>query len=192
MTGPTGPTGATGATGPSGAGQPGLVKLSFNAGELLIHAGGSTPGEGSYNTVGYISFSETREEEAFLNETIPTDRQSTSSIVVEIVFMNDQAQTGDKVCRWGVEYVTIDAAEDYDSKSPTTVETNVSLSTGASAREVYAARLTLTYNDSNNPLSKEYIWLRVYRESQDVGDTMSGDALLTHVHFEYTADKLGS
>jgi hypothetical protein len=159
---------------------------------LLIHAGGNTPGIGSYGTVGYLTFSELREEEAFQNETIPTNRQSTSDIVFEISFMTDQAQTGDKVCRWGIEYITIDAGEDYDAKSPTTVETNVSLSTGASAREVYAARLTLTYNHADNPLSKEYAFIRIYRESQDVGDTMEGDADLTHVHWEYTSDKLGS
>jgi hypothetical protein len=112
--------------------------------------------------------------------------------VVEIVFMNADAQVGTNACRWGIEYVTIDAGEDYDSKSPTTLETNVTLTNNASARETYAARLTLTYNHADNPLTKEYLWIRFYRESEDVGDTMSGDAWFTHVHWEYTSDKLGS
>lgn len=141
---------------------------------------------------GFLTFAETREEEAFLNETIPTNRKSSSSIVVEIVFMNDQVQTGDKVCRWGVEYVTCDEADDYDALSPTTLETNVTISTAASAREIYTARLTLTYDHADNPLSNEYLWMRIYRDSGSGSDTMEGDADLTHVHWEYTADKLGS
>ena len=158
---------------------------------LLIHAGGNTPGEGSYGVVGYLSFSELREEEGFLGLTIYTDRKSTSDITVELAFMNADAQVGTNVCRWGIEYVTIDSGEDYDSKSATTVETNVTLTNNASARETFHASLTLTYNDVNNPLSKEYLWMRIYRESQDVGDTMSGDAWFTNGHFEYTADDLG-
>ena len=169
-----------------------MVKLSFSAGELLIHAGGATPGEGSYGVVGFLSLDDVREEEAFLNETIPTDRKSTSDIVVEVVFMNDAVQTGDKVVRIGIEYVTINAGEDYDSKSPMTLAQNVALSTAASARETYTARLTMTYNHADNPLTKEYVWMRIYRDATNVADTMVGDADLTHVHFEYTADKLGS
>ena len=65
------------------------------------------------------------------------------------------------------------------------------MTNNASARETFAAQLTLTYNHADNPLSKEYVWLRVYRESSNVGDTMTGDAWFTHGHFEYTADDLG-
>ena len=150
-----------------------------------------SPGWGSYGVLGARTFDDTTEEEFFLGLAIPTGRKSTSDIELLIPFYNTTVQVGTNACRWGVEYATSDVSTDYDSLSSTTVEENVALDNNQSARVLKESSITLAYNDGNNPLSKKYLFMRIYREAADVGDTMTGDAGVPNATLEYTADDLG-
>lgn len=167
------------------------VRISFSAGEFLTPGFLGSPGWGSYGVLGARTFDDTTEEEFYLGLAIPTGRKSTSDIDLLVPFYNTTVQTGTNACRWGVEYVTSDVSTDYDSLPSTVVEQNVALDNNQSARVLKEGSLALVYNDADNPLTRKYLFMRIYREAADAGDTMTGDAGVPNVALEYTADDLG-
>ncbi len=164
--------------------------ISLGVDEISLTA--NPPAMLSYQVVVALLFDDSSQEQGFIQLIVPSDIKSNSDMELHFHFFNVQSQTGDKVCRWGVEYVTIDPGEDYDSKTRTTKTVDVTLGTNESARVFHSGYVTLNYNDTNNPLDKKILLARIYRDATHANDTMVGDAALTDVEFRYQTDKLGS
>jgi hypothetical protein len=79
--------------------------------------------------------------------------------------------------------------EYISQKTTTTISSNCSLPNNANADTYLKTELTMSYNDSNNPINRgEMTTFRIYRDSTDSADTMENGAILTLLTFEFATE----
>jgi hypothetical protein len=125
-----------------------------------------------------LGFDDSRQEQVHGSFIIPNDIKSGQDMTIILDYFNDDAQAGTKICVWTIEYHTYSNGETYTSKTLTTISVNSILTNNAVAGTFFRATLTLSYNDANNPLTKNLIAFKLYRNGTHASDTMVGDAIL--------------
>jgi hypothetical protein len=139
----------------------------------------------SGNPVTGLAFDDTTEESMYGSFEVPSKWKDNTNIVVKVYYFNDYSQTGDKVCRWAIDYQTYSNLDKISDKTITTITVDHALTTDVDADTFMEATLSLNYNDSNNPLARgKTIPFRIYRDCTNAADTMSNDAVLFILSFD--------
>lgn len=128
--------------------------------------------------VGGLGFDDSRQEQVHGSFIIPNDIKSGQDMIIILDYFNDAAQAGVKTCVWTIEYHTYSHGDNYSGKTLTTVSVNSVLTNNAVAGTFFRATLTLSYNDANNPLTKDLITFKLYKDGPNASDTMVDDAIL--------------
>jgi len=162
----------------------GIDYVRFTAGSFLLGARATRPNIRYAGPVAGLAFDDTKDEIVYGSFSIPSEIMSDSNIVLKIYAMNYGAQTAIRTCKWCLDYHTYDEDDTYTSKTTTTECQSATLSNNAPAGEVFITQIILNYNDANNPLNKEFISFKLYRDANDATDTLVGDAVLTTVSFK--------
>jgi hypothetical protein len=161
----------------------GIEYRDFSANELMLGPQGFRPSINYAGPIGGLAFDDSKQEEVFGSFRISELLVSNENIILTIYALNDDAQTSIKMCRWCIEYHTYSSGENYTSKTTTTVCGQGTLSNNAAAGEEFEATLALSYNDANNPLTKDLLTFKIYRSGADINDTLIGDAILALASF---------
>jgi len=140
--------------------------------------GTNKPGFEVLGPIAGLAFDDSRQEEVYGSLTIPGDIKSGNDMLVWLDYFNDGAQVGTNTCIWKIDYHTYSHGENYSAKTTTTISVNSVLPNNAAAGTELRATLTLSYNDANNPLTKNIITFRLYRDGTNASDTMTDDAVL--------------
>lgn len=128
------------------------------------------------NSIAVLDFDDTTEESAIFNGICPEAASLGSGLIVRIHWMATTATTG--ACRWGVQFMVMNATTDNNSDSFDTAAEATTTTEGTSG-ETATTAITITTIDSmaaGNPYR-----LKVYRDTSDGADTMTGDAELVAV-----------
>ena len=107
------------------------------------------------------------------------------NLTITIEWYADTATTGDVV--WGTQLAAITPntdTQDVETKALATANTATDTHLGTTGQRLHTIAVTASNLDSlaNN----DAVWLRVYRDADAAGDTMTGDAVLTLVTVSYS------
>lgn len=177
--------------GAGGSGTGGTVSgtgyVQFNGAELLEGVA-AAPGIGNAGPVTAPVFDDTTVESLYGSFVIPDIWKADTDIMLRINHMVSSAQTGTNVCRWGIDYHTYSSGDNYGAKTTTTLNQNTTLPNNAVAgyfqSDVFSTNMT--YNNVNNSFSSgTTVTFRIFRDAANAGDTMTSDAALILLIFEY-------
>ncbi len=161
----------------------GIEYRDFSADGLMLGPQGSRPSIDYAGPVGGLAFDDSKQEDVFGSFRIPELLVTDEDIILKIYAFSDDVQTAIRMCRWCIDYHTYSSGENYTSKTATTVCGQGTLSNNAPAGEEFEAALVLDYNDTDNPLTKDLLTFKIYRDGSDGSDTLTGDAILVLTSF---------
>lgn len=107
------------------------------------------------------------------------------NVTVKVQWYADTASTGDVI--WGVQLAAITPnsdTQDVETKSLATANTATDSHLGTTGQRLHEIDVTVSNLDSL--ANGDALWLRVYRDADAGGDTMSGDAILTGLVVSYS------
>lgn len=107
------------------------------------------------------------------------------NVTVKLHWYADTASSGDVI--WGCQLAAITAntdTQDVETKSLATANTATDSHLGTTGQRLHEIDVTVSNLDSL--ANGDAVWLRVYRDADAGGDTMSGDAVLTGVFVSYS------
>lgn len=138
---------------------------------------------------GYV-FDDTTIENLYSTFIVPQNYKSNSDIVVNIGFMNNNAQTGINSVVWRLLYHTYVDGQSYASKSTTTLSLTSTLPNNSIAGYFKLDTFpVLQYNHANNPFSAgTVIPFQLQRQASSGSDTMVGDAAFLILTFIYETE----
>lgn len=163
----------------------GTYLVNFEGGRLLVGATGNKPDLVYNGPVAGLAFSDKSIESCYGSFKIPPAWNTDSDIKVKINFMNDDSQSGAKVCSWRMEYHSYAPGDQYSSKTSTVVDIDYTFPANAPAGTFWAHELFMDSNDVNNDLERgDIVTFRFYRDGADSLDTMTGDCVLITLMIE--------
>lgn len=133
------------------------------------------------NSIAVLDFDAATDEAAVFVGTIPQSATLTSGIKVIISWAATSATSGD--CVWGVQFEKT-TGQDIDSDSFDTATTGTTTTSGTSG-VVNTTTITATTIDSL--AAGDCFRIKVYRDADAGGDTMTGDAELVAVELQQVA-----
>jgi hypothetical protein len=132
------------------------------------------------NSIAVLDFDAGTDEAAVFVGVIPQAATLTSGIKVRIFWMATSAESGD--CVWGAQFEKF--GTDYDSDSFDTATTVTTTASGTSGIAV-VSEITCTTIDSL--AAGDLFRIKIYRDADAGGDTMTGDAELVAVELQQVA-----
>ena len=133
------------------------------------------------NSLAVLDFDAATDESAVFVGVVPEGATLTSGIVVRLSWAATSATSGD--CVWGVQFEKT-TGQDIDSDSFDTAATGTTTTSGTSG-VVNTTSITITTIDSL--AAGDCYRLKVYRDADAGGDTMTGDAELVAVEIRSAA-----
>jgi hypothetical protein len=137
---------------------------------------------GTSYPVTVLAFDAATEEAAFFKVQA---NQFANSPVLRVYWAADTATSGDVIWGCQIAAVTPDTdTQDITTKALATAQTVTDTHLGTTARRLHVAAITITNLDSlaNN----DWVWIRIYRDADAGGDTMTGDAWFVGARLEYS------
>jgi hypothetical protein len=132
--------------------------------------------------VSYLAFDASAEEAAFYKLQA---NQFANSPVLRIYWAADTATSGDVIWGCQIAAITPDAdTQDVTTDGLATAQTVTDTHLGTTARRIHVASITITNLDSL--ANGDIVFLRLYRDADAAGDTMTGDALFLGARIEYS------
>lgn len=107
------------------------------------------------------------------------------NVTVRIEWYADTASSGDVI--WGVQLAAITPntdTQDVETKAFATANTATDTHLGTTAQRLHQIDVTVTNLDSL--ANRDAVWLRIYRDGDAAGDTLTGDAILTGITVSYS------
>lgn len=107
------------------------------------------------------------------------------NLTVKVLWYADTASSGDVI--WGVQLAAITAntdTQDVETKSLATANTATDTHLGTTGQRLHEIDVTVSNLDSL--ANGDEVWLRIYRDADAGGDTMTGDAILVGAVVSYS------
>lgn len=167
------------------------VPLPINSWERV---GANMPQKGTTGVMLAYRFDADAMNECWQAVEIPDGWDQESDMKLTIWAQNNDAQTGTKKVRMGVEYATQGAGDVYKNgvTTHTTATATKTLEADQAEKKFFAINVTLDHDDVDNPLvGKGQIMMRLYRDATHVDDTMTGFLNATYTQLKYRRDRLG-
>jgi len=126
---------------------------------------------------------------------VPEGWDQESDVQLTIWAQNNDAQTGTKKVRMGLEYATQKAGDRYKSgvSTHTTAVKTKTLEADILEKTFFAINITLDLDNADNPLiGKNQIMMRLYRDAAHADDTMEGYLNVTYLQLKFRRDRLGA
>jgi hypothetical protein len=112
-------------------------------------------------------------------------RYGSGNLTATVEWYADTASSGDVV--WGTQLAAITPntdTQDVETKALATANTATDTHLGTTGQRLHTIDVTISNLDSL--ALDDAVWLRVYRDADAAGDTMTGDAILTLVTVSYS------
>lgn len=107
------------------------------------------------------------------------------NLTVTVDWYADTATSGDVI--WGAQLAAITPdtdSQDVETKALATANTVTDTHLGTTGQRLHRASITVSNLDSL--AANDDVWLRIYRDADAAGDTMTGDAVLVSVGIAYS------
>lgn len=163
--------------------------IQFSTNTLVLHK--TSKPEYSYDgPLGVLLFDDANEEYSYGSFKIPFCYKADTDITAEIHYVNGELQAGANSCVWSLDYMSFSDGDIYGDKVTDTISITDTLSNNAAEGTFnITADMTITYSGVNNPLSKgKTVSFKLYRDSDNAADTMTGDAGFVLLVFKLSAE----
>lgn len=138
---------------------------------------------GTNFVVACLDFDAATEETVYFP--FPAVGYGSGNLTVDFLWYADSASSGDAI--WGAALACITPntdSQDIETKAFGTAQTVTDTHLGTTGQRLHTATLTLSNTDSI--AADDWCVLKVYRDADAAGDTMTGDACLVEVRVTYT------
>lgn len=155
---------------------PGAAQFLSSSFPALVKNGTSFPAVG-------LAFDAAADEAAFWH--LRATNYGSGNATVKLLWYADTASSGDVI--WGVQLAAITAnsdTQDVETKSLATTNTATDTHLGTTGQRLHEIDVTVSNLDSL--ASGDEVWLRIYRDADAAGDTMTGDAILVGAVVSYS------
>jgi len=166
----------------------GIEYRDFPANSLIRAPAGSRPGRRFLGPVAGLAFDDSSDESVYGSFRVPENIRSGEDAILRIYALNNNAQTAIRTCKWCLDYHSYADGDNYTNKTTTTVCASETFQNNAPAGDHVQTDITLSFNDANNPLTNEMVSFRLYRDANDVADTLIGDAVMTLASFKFLTE----
>ena len=158
-------------------------QLDVTAGQFLSSAFPALVKNGTNIPVAGLAFDASADEAAFFH--LHAINYGSGNVTVKLQWYADTATTGDVV--WGVQLAAVTPntdTQDVETKALATANTATDTHLGTTGQRLHEIDVTVSNLDSL--ANGDAVWLRIYRDADAAGDTMTGDAILTCVVVSYS------
>ena len=155
---------------------PGAAQFQATAFPALVKNGTNFPAVG-------LAYDAGADEAAFWH--IRAVRYGSGNVTVTVEWYADTATTGDVI--WGVQLAAITPntdTQDVETKALATANTATDSHLGTTGQRLHTIDVTVSNLDSL--ALDDALWVRVYRDADAAGDTLTGDAILTLATLSYS------
>lgn len=155
---------------------PGVANFLSSSFPALVKNGTNFPVVG-------LAYDAAADEAAFWH--FYANNYGSGNITVKIEWYADTATSGNVI--WGAQIAAITPntdTQDVETKSLATANTVTDSHLGTTGQRLHDCDITVSNLDS--VAVGDGVWLRVYRDADAAGDTMTGDAILTMVTVSYS------
>jgi hypothetical protein len=155
---------------------PGSAQFLTTAFPALVRNGTNFPAVG-------LAYDAAADEAAYWQ--IHAISYGSGNVTAKIQWYADTASSGDVI--WGVQLAAITPntdTQDVETKSLATANTATDTHLGTTGQRLHEIDVTVSNLDSL--ANGDALWVKVYRDADAAGDTMTGDAILTSVVVSYS------
>lgn len=155
---------------------PAAAQFLSSAFPALVKNGTNLPAVG-------LAFDAAADEAAFWH--FDAISYGSGNVTVRVEWYADTATSGDVI--WGAQLAAITAntdTQDVETKSLATANTATDTHLGTTGQRLHQIDITVSNLDSL--AARDAIWLKLYRDADAAGDTMTGDAIVTGVTVSYS------
>lgn len=156
---------------------PGAAQLPSSGFAALVKANGT-----NFPVTG-LAFDAAADEAAYWH--LQAINYGSGNVTVKIEWYADTATSGDVI--WGVQLAAITAntdTQDVETKAFATANTATDTHLGTTGQRLHTVDVTVSNLDSL--ANGDAVWLKIYRDADAAGDTMTGDAILTAATVSYS------
>lgn len=112
-------------------------------------------------------------------------RYGSGNITVDIDWYADTASSGDVIFDAAVAAITPNTdTQDVETKAFATVNSVTDTHLGTTGQRLHRATITISNLDSL--ADGDVVWLKLNRDANAAGDTMTGDAIVTNITLSYS------
>lgn len=155
---------------------PGAAQLLSTAFPALVKNGSNFP------TVG-LAFDAAGDEAAFWH--FQAVNYGSGNVTVRVEWYADTATSGDVIFGAQLAAITPNTdTQDVETKTLATANTATDTHLGTTGQRLHTVDITVSNLDSI--AANDGVWLRLYRDADAAGDTMTGDAIVTLVTVSYS------
>lgn len=160
-----------------------VQQLDVGAAQFLATAFPALVKNGTNFPVVGLAFDAAADEAAFWHW--QAVNYGSGNVTVRVEWYADTATSGDVI--WGIQLAAITPntdSQDVETDSLATANTATDTHLGTVGQRLHTVDVTVSNLDSlaNN----DAVWLRLYRDADAGGDTMTGDAIVTGVTVSYS------
>ena len=115
----------------------------------------------------------------------PATSYGSGNLTLDIFWYADTASSGDII--WGAQIAAITPntdTQDVETKAFATAQTALDTHLGTTGQRLHTIPITISNLDSL--ASNDIVWLKIYRDSDAAGDTMTGDGILVYARLSYS------
>lgn len=112
-------------------------------------------------------------------------RYGSGNLTLDLDWYADTASSGDVI--WGAQIAAITTntdSQDVETDGLATASTVTDTHLGTTGQRLH--RCTITISNLDSLAADDDVWLRIYRDADAAGDTMTGDAILTLATLSYS------
>lgn len=156
--------------------EPGAAQLPASAFAALVKNGTNVPVVG-------LAYDAAADEAAFWH--LRAINYGSGNLTVKVLWYADTGSSGDVI--WGVQLAAITAntdTQDVETKTLATANTATDTHLGTTGQRLHEIDVTVSNLDSL--ANGDEVWVRIYRDADAAGDTMSGDAVLVGAVVSYS------
>lgn len=155
---------------------PGAAQFLSTSFPALVKNGTNFPAVG-------LAFDAAADEAAFWH--FDAINYGSGNVTVRVTWYADTASSGDVI--WGAQLACITAntdTQDIETKALATANTATDTHLGTTGQRLHNVDITVSNLDSL--AARDDVWLRLYRDADAAGDTMTGDGIVVGVTVSYS------
>jgi hypothetical protein len=139
--------------------------------------------EGTNFPVASLAFDAATEETAFVR--LRAANYGSGNLTLKLSWYADTASSGDVIFGAAIAAITPNTdSQDVETKAFATAQTVTDSHLGTTGQRLHECEITISNLDSI--AANDDFWLKIYRDADAGGDTMSGDALLVGAELSYS------
>jgi hypothetical protein len=130
-----------------------------------------------------LAYDASTEESAFWK--LVAENYGSGNLTLNLFWYADSASSGDVIFGAAIAVITPNTdSQDVETKAFATANTATDTHLGTTGQRLHQVAITISNLDSI--AANDVVWLKIYRDADAAGDTMTGDAILVAAELTYS------